>query len=569
MEDMHPENAEDKKATNYKEYFISPDYSDMDRLIGLVMKVTKSFSENHRINSPVISPDFTIKYKDSPKMEIPVNTQHPEDVIDKMIPFYQNCVNWGAPGAMFNVTPPANILGVAVNLLTTLLNPNLAEDRSGGLTAYAEQEVVRSLGNLAKWDPQKVTGAACFGGKATNLYSSRNAIDQCKSVLKENFDITNSFYISSDRGHPCHTEGVSLQGILKENNVVLPCDADGRMNLDALREEVDRRLSQGQAFLGITVNAGTTMEYIVDDIPAIVKIRDEAQAKHNLPYKPSIHADAVLGWVWLFAEKMDEVTLHNKDIKPESIAKVKEMYNRVKDISMVDSMGVDFHKLGYTAYQSSFFVTQSHGKSVVNDLKYGQLSTYKNTVELSRGAQGVMGAMSSLMSFGYEGYVNLITNLVNSVEEVRGELAKNPHLDVLDPQSLGICNVVTLTHKKPLIESEVTPDDLRNIQALNDKFFDKMKQKLEKGEVSFYTTVSKSYLAPGSTIRFGGLKMYGTSPFLEGDALKGFINEFSREVDEFYEENKPMFGINEAEENQEPKFIPVTKNSGNGYHPIF
>jgi glutamate/tyrosine decarboxylase-like PLP-dependent enzyme len=472
-------------------------------------------------------------------------------------------MNWNAPGAMFNVTPPSNILGVALNVLTMLLNPNLAEDRSGGLTAYAEQEVVKCLGQLAQWNPEKVTGAACYGGKATNLYASRNAIAHCSAILNGEFDIHNAFYVSSDRGHPCQTEGVALQGIPKENNIVLPCDPDGRMNLVALKAEIENRLEQGQTFLGLTVNAGTTMEYIVDDIPAIVKIRDEAQEKFSLPYKPMIHADAVLGWVWLFAEKFDEVSLHNEEIMPSTISKVKEMYNRVKDVALVDSMGVDFHKLGYTAYQSSFYLTQSLGKSVINDLKFGQLSTYKNTIELSRGAQGVIGALSSLLSFGYEGYVNLITNLLNSVEVARDEFAKHPRLEVLDPGSFGVCNVVTLTHKKPLIDSEVGPEDLRVIHALNDKFFEQMKAKLETGDVSFFTSVSKSYLEPGRNVRYGGFKMYGTSPFLERAALRNFIAEFTRNVDEFYVANKTMFA---PPPSKGGKHIIKPDDS---FHPIF
>ena len=59
--------------------------------------------------------------------------------------------------------------------------------------------------------------------QATNLYASKNAIAICKAALGAEFKLDNAFYLSSDRGHPCQTEGVELQGIPKENNVVLPC----------------------------------------------------------------------------------------------------------------------------------------------------------------------------------------------------------------------------------------------------------------------------------------------------------------------------------------------------------
>ena len=436
-----------KRLGNYQDYFISSKFDDTNRLQELIAITFKKFFEKHNVNSPVISPEFSLKYKEFPiKIDIPLLTQDPNCVLDKIIPLFKNCVNWGAPGAMFNVTPPVNILGVAINTLTTLLNPNLAEDRSGGLTAYAEQEVVKCLGLLVKWDREKITGMSCFGGKATNIYAIRNAIANCKSVLKDKFTIIEAFYISSERGHPCHIEAAILQGVCKENNVVISCDSDGRMNLKSLKYEIEKRISSGQIFLGITLNVGTTMEYVVDDISAIVDVRNEIHDRFNLPYTPLIHADSVLGWPWLFVDKFDEVVLHNKKILPSTIEKVKKMYNLVKDVVLVDSMGIDFHKLGYTAYQSSFFITQSNGKLLVDDLKFSQISTYKTTLELSRGAQGVMGALASILSFGYEGYINLITNLTNSVEIIRMRLASHPMLEVLDQNSLGVCNIVTLTH---------------------------------------------------------------------------------------------------------------------------
>lgn len=556
---MNEKNNSFKKRGNYQDYFVSSNFDDVERIQNLVSLTFEKFLEKHNINGPVISPDFSLKYKEFPiKMSIPLLTQDPDSVLDKIIILFKNCVNWGAPGAMFNVTPPVNILGVAINVLTTLLNPNLAEDRSGGLTAYAEQEVVKCLGSLIKWDPKKTTGMACFGGKATNLYAIRNTIANCTSILKDRFIITNAFYISSERGHPCHTEVAALQGVTKENNVVICCDNDGRMNLQSLKYEIEKRISSGQIFLGITLNAGTTMEYIVDDIPAIVKIRNEIQEKFHLPYKPLIHADSVLGWPWLFVEKFDEVVLHNKNILPSTIVKVKKMYNLMKDVVLVDSMGVDFHKLGYTAYQSSFFITQSYGESFVDDLKFGQLSTYKTTLELSRGAQGVMGALSSLLSFGYEGYINLITNLINSIEIIRMSLASHPMLEVLDQNSLGVCNVVTLTHIKPLVEDKLSEEDINIINNMNEDFVKTMLKKLEKGELDFYFSFSKSYLAPGSKVRYGGLKMYATSPYLEGESLKKFISDFIYQIDEFFRQNKNKWRKGKDQ-----------SNSNEPYHPIF
>ena len=54
------------------------------------------------------------------------------------------------------------------------------------------------------------------------------------------------------------------------------------MNLKKMKALIENRIVKGGVFLGITANAGTTMEYIVDDLESIVNIRNTIQKKFNL-----------------------------------------------------------------------------------------------------------------------------------------------------------------------------------------------------------------------------------------------------------------------------------------------
>tara|TARA_R110000868_G_scaffold104453_4_gene287599 strand:+ start:2121 stop:3761 length:1641 start_codon:yes stop_codon:yes gene_type:complete len=543
----------------HKERFIKPDFSDINRLQDLLAYSIKSFQEQHSQVEPIISPNLTMSYgEDAPKFSIPMKPLSIENTIDQIIPLFGNCINWSSPGAMFNVTPPSNIVGNVLNVLTSLCNPNLAEDRSGGLMAYAEQEVIKCLSGLVGWHEDKVSGHACFGGKATNSYAVKYAIKSCKNLLKDQFDIKNCFYITNDLSHPCQKEAVELHGIPNDNNIVIRCDQDGCVDLESLKSAVKERLNLGQIFLGMTINAGTTMEYAVDDIQKLVSIRDQVIAEYKLTYTPKVHADAVLGWVWLFAERLDEVNIP-ENILPSSVEKIKRMYEKIKWLKLVDSFGVDFHKLGYTAYQSSFYLSQSNGSIDVESLKYGQLSTYQNTIELSRGAQGVVGALSSLLSFGYEGYINLILSLVNSVDIIRKELSYHPNLEVLYPESLGVCNVVCLTHIKPLDEN-ISDKDLAIVHSLNKMFVGYVCNLVDQGEINFFTWHSQSYLVPGNKKRYGGLKLYGTSPFLEKECLENFLNSFKNHVNIFMNSedvSKLLLGCDAQDNEQKDPFHPI------------
>ena len=43
---------------------------------------------------------------------------------------------------------------------------------------------------------------------------------------------------------------------------------------------------------------GTTDAFGLDDLDAVVEIRDRLEQEFSLDYRPHIHADAVIGWAW-------------------------------------------------------------------------------------------------------------------------------------------------------------------------------------------------------------------------------------------------------------------------------
>lgn len=83
--------------------------------------------------------------------------------------------------------------------------------------------------------------------------------------------------------------------------------------------------------------------------------------KYALDYCPHIHVDSVIGWAWLMFESYDFIQ-NPLEFSEDAIVELKYVYNHVKDISLADSFGVDFHKTGYSPYLCSMFICKDKQK---------------------------------------------------------------------------------------------------------------------------------------------------------------------------------------------------------------
>ena len=57
-------------------------------------------------------------------------------------------------------------------------------------------------------------------------------------------------------------------------------------------------LDSGKKIAAIIATMGTTDAFGLDDLQAIVAMRDSLVDEFQLSYRPHIHADAVIGWAW-------------------------------------------------------------------------------------------------------------------------------------------------------------------------------------------------------------------------------------------------------------------------------
>ena len=95
----------------------------------------------------------------------------------------------------------------------------------------------------------------------------------------------------------------------------------------------------------------------VDDLDAIADLRDRLVKEYDLDYRPHIHADAVIGWAWSVFNDYD-FEANPLGFRPRTVRALASARRRISKLHRADSVGIDFHKTGFTPYISSLFLAR-------------------------------------------------------------------------------------------------------------------------------------------------------------------------------------------------------------------
>ncbi len=221
-------------------------------------------------------------------------------------------------------------VAVAAYLATMMINPNNHSIDASPATTVMEREVLKQMAAMFEY-PEEFLGHLTWSGTTANLEALWVARE-----LEPNKKIAHS----AD-AHYTHSR---MSEVLGTTNVSIPTDATGRMDLDALEQE----LKTGEIGT-VVVTLGTTGLGAVDPLADIVELAKE--------YGVRIHVDTAYGGFFkLIAEN---------HLAPETA----RHYSALKD---ADSIVVDPHKHGLQPYGSGavFFKDLSIGKFYKHDSPY-------------------------------------------------------------------------------------------------------------------------------------------------------------------------------------------------------
>ena len=200
--------------------------------------------------------------------------------------------------------PPHPIARLAY-ALSMWINPNNHALDGGRASSKMEKEAVAAIAQMFGWET--CLGHLCGGGTMANLEALWVA-----GQLHPGTTIA-----ASGQSHYTHKR---ISGVLGLKFESIACDVNGRMDVAALQESLDR------GGIGTVVaTMGTTSTGSVDPLTQILDLRDR--------YGFRLHADAAYGGYFGLVNNLR--------------AETREVYDRLKD---VDSIVVDPHKHGLQPY---------------------------------------------------------------------------------------------------------------------------------------------------------------------------------------------------------------------------
>ena len=294
-------------------------------------------------------------------------------------------------------------------MATILYNPNNCAYEGSPATTALEIEVGKQFATMLGFDPEKAWGHITTDGTIANyegLWVARNlksippAIKEVKPELVAGMDdwqllnlptgkildlvseakaageeVFEAVRNRSVRGtgvqggklgkllvpqskHYSWTKAADVLGIGQENMVYVQVKENYRMDIDVLRETIDKFISEKTPILGVVTVAGTTEEGAIDEVHEIVKLRDEYE-KAGISFY--IHVDAAYGGYMrsVFLDEADRFMdfddlkerLHDEGVLHKEIDwPSRDVYEAYKAMAEVDSITLDPHKMGYVPY---------------------------------------------------------------------------------------------------------------------------------------------------------------------------------------------------------------------------
>ncbi|MBU0610351.1 MAG: aspartate aminotransferase family protein [Armatimonadetes bacterium] len=397
-----------------------------------------------KTDSPFLGRRGLVDYEAAQQQRFPEQMSEPEEAIAQVASYLEGISIWGHPHTQENVVPPTSIPSVVAMMAAAIYNPNVIWDEYSHRVAEAEVEVCSMMAGLVGYDPQQAGGVFTFGGTGTILYGCR--VGLCKALpqsmvegVREDVKI-----LCSDTSHYSKLNVASWLGLGARNVVEVPTTSRNAMDAEALESILDGVLGEGHKVAAIVATMGTTDAFGIDPLEDIVAVRDRLAERHGAT-PPHIHADAVIGWPWSVFNDYD-FTANPLEFGARTLRSLQDSRRHIQHLRLADSIGVDFHKTGYSPYTSSLFLVRDRAdfdrlsrdqKQMPYLYQFGEYHPGVFTLECSRNGGAILAALANLKLLGKEGYRSLLGHVVEMAERLREYLENEPCLDVLNDYNHG------------------------------------------------------------------------------------------------------------------------------------
>jgi glutamate/tyrosine decarboxylase-like PLP-dependent enzyme len=475
-----------------------------------------------------------------PSADLPLHPASVEQVTAQLVRYLEGMTLFGHPRTQQNVVPPSTIPSLIGVLLASLYNPNLVWEDYSRRVALAELETVALSAKLVGYDPEKAGGVFTFGGTGTTLYAVKVGLEKaCPGAMHEGVK-QEAVLFGSDASHYCRANVSGWLGMGTKNARVIPTDTANSIDLEQLHSECRRAIAEGKKIAALIATMGTTDAFGLDDLEAIVEIRDQLVEEFKLSYRPHVHADAVIGWAWNVFRDYD-IEANPLGFRRRTARALAGACRSLRNLHLADSIGIDFHKTGFAPYISSLVLFRDR-----NDLgllardpaempylfQHGNYKPGMWTLETSRSGAGVLAALANLKLFGQEGLQATLGHLVEMAQLLREHLEGHEATTVLNRDNFGTVTlfrvypegVDTFTMWKQEQEDEGFREDLRKHNEYNRKIYDYVHAEALAGRgVTISITDCYRHTSYGEPVV--ALKSFILSPFVDEEHVEMVVQK--------------------------------------------
>lgn len=466
-----------------------------------------------------------------------------EDVAHALVERLSGMFIYGHPRSQINVVPAPTIASIIGGLLPSIYNPNLVSDESARRVAVAEVEVTAMAANLVGYPADRSGGLFTFGGTGTLLYGVKIGLEKACPGTRATGIREPAVILCSEQAHYACLTVANWLGLGENNVIQVPSTPENEIRTCLLQTHCRDVLRSGRKIAAIVATMGTTDAFGLDDLQAICEIRDQLVDEFNLDYVPHVHADAVIGWAWSVFNDYDFAG-NPLEFRHRTLRALAGTKRRIQHLGQSDSLGIDFHKTGFTPYVSSLFLTRESGdlqlisrdqESTPYLFQSGHHHPGKYTLETTRSGSGSMAALANLLLFGKDGLRSLLGHLVSMAEVLREHLEGHAATAVLNGGNFGPVTLFRVypdgvdTFSVPRRE-QADPGYREQLRANNDynrRIFKLVHEEALRGE-GVVISLTDCYRESDYGEPIVALKSYIMSPFSEEEYVDAVLESLWR-----------------------------------------
>lgn len=395
--------------------------------------------------SPLLGVPEELDYDAAREWRVATEPQGLEQVSEQLVDQLSGMFIWGHPRSQINVVPSPTIPSIIGGLLPSIYNPNLCSDEGSRKVAVAEVGVSAMAAELVGYDPQKARGLFTFGGTGTLLYGVKIGLEKASPGTGKLGVREPAVVLCSEQAHYGCASAANWLGLGEGNVIRIPTTNENEMRTCLLESRCRDILKEGRKIAAIVPTVGTTDAFGLDDVEAVCAIRDSLVDEFHLDYRPHVHADSVISWAWSVFNDYD-FERNPLGFRHRTLRALAGTKRRVQHLGLADSLGIDFHKTGFTPYISSAFLARegtdldlvSRDQAATPYLfQAGHYHPGKYTLETTRSGSGPLAALANLLLFGKEGLRALLGHLVAMAEVLREHLEGHASTTVLNGGNFG------------------------------------------------------------------------------------------------------------------------------------